>query len=603
MADLRAKIEEQLRSTHVLMYCKTTCPFCAKLNKLFSVHCVDVTCVCVDELDKNEPGLMSKYLDVLNDITGQKTVPNVFINGKHLGGCNDIIAMHSRGDLVRTLVSSQMERDNVGSAHSYDYDIIVIGGGSGGLSCAKAAGALGAKVACMDFVKPSPIGTKWGLGGTCVNVGCIPKKLMHQAALLGHALEDSRHYGWDVPEGVGHKWEKMVESIQAHIASLNWGYRTALRKKSVKYLNALTEFVDPHTIKHVNSRGVEGKISGARIVIATGGRPRYPDIPGAEEYGISSDDVFSMTTPPGKTLVVGASYVALECAGFLAGLGFDVTCMVRSILLRGFDQQMAELIKTYMADHKVKFLMKHVPTKVELVSEGPPREVRVTYRPTKGGEETSEVFNTVLFGVGRDPDVGGLGLEKAGVKTDAKGYIPVVYEQTNVPHIYATGDVVRGMHELTPLAIQAGRLLAARLFGSGSAHTNYVNTPTTVFTPLEFGAIGLAEEDAIMIYGSDNIEVYHSNFWPLEYTVAHREENVCYCKLICNKLDKERVIGLHVLGPNAGEITQGYAVAMKLAATKEDFDLTVGIHPTCSETFTTLSITKSSGVDVASQGC
>ena len=150
-----------------------------------------------------EPGLMSKYLDVLNDITGQKTVPNVFINGKHLGGCNDIIAMHSRGDLVRTLVSSQMERDNVGSAHSYDYDIIVIGGGSGGLSCAKvndysfmhvglkmgtikqAAGALGAKVACMDFVKPSPIGTKWGLGGTCVNVGCIPKKLMHQAALLG----------------------------------------------------------------------------------------------------------------------------------------------------------------------------------------------------------------------------------------------------------------------------------------------------------------------------------------------------------------------------------------------------------------------------------
>jgi thioredoxin reductase (NADPH) len=278
--------------------------------------------------------------------------------------------------------------------------------------------------------------------------------------------------------------------------------------------------------------------------------------------------------------------------------------MVRSILLRGFDQQMADIAGEYMANHKLKFLKKYVPTKIELIEEGPPRQLRVTYRGTdEGAEEVSEVFNTVLFGVGRDPDMRSLGLEKAGVKTDAKGYIPVVYEQTNVPHIYAIGDVVRGKHELTPLAIQAGRLLADRLFGGGVKNTNYVNCPTTVFTPLEFGTIGLAEEDARMIYGDENIEVYHSNFWPLEYTVSHREENACYCKLICNKMDNERVLGLHVLGPNAGEVTQGYAVAIKMGATKEDFDLTVGIHPTCSEIFMTLSITKSSGVDVASQGC
>lgn len=387
----------------------------------------------------------------------------------------------------------------------------------------------------------------------------------------------------------------MVEAIQDHIGSLNWGYRVALRSKKVEYLNSYGVFLDPHTIECTDRQKKKRVITAQTIVIATGGRPKYPSIPGAE-LCISSDDLFSKTTPPGKTLVVGASYVALECAGFLRGLGYDVTVMVRSILLRGYDQQMAEAIGAYMKDHHhISFIRPANPQKVEKQQNG---RLKVTW------EEGSDEYDTVLVAVGRDPETKKIGLDKSGVITDPQtGKIDTINEQTNIPHIYAIGDITSGHSELTPVAIQAGRLLARRLYGGSTALMDYRDVPTTVFTPLEYGCVGYSEEDAIQKFGSDQIEVYHTFYQPLEWTIAHKPENACYMKLICNKADNERVIGFHVLGVNAGEITQGFAVAIKAGATKSHFDDTVGIHPTSAEEFTTLEITKRSGLSSTKAGC
>ncbi|NXW81023.1 TRXR1 reductase, partial [Hirundo rustica] len=468
---------------------------------------------------------------------------------------------------------------------SYDYDLIVIGGGSGGLAAAKEAAKYEKKVMVLDFVKPTPQGSSWGLGGTCVNVGCIPKKLMHQAALLGQALQDSRKFGWQFTEEVEHNWMTMTESVQNYIGSLNWGYRVALRDKKVTYENAYGEFVGPHTIKATNKKGIEKLYTAERFIIATGERPRYLGIPGDKEYCISSDDLFSLPYCPGKTLVVGASYVALECAGFLAGLGLDVTVMVRSILLRGFDQDMANRIGEYMKEHGVNFIREFVPVKIERVEEGTPGVLKVTAKSTAGDQMIEGEYNTVLLAIGRDPCTRKIGLDKVGVNINEKtGKIPVNdVEQTNVPYIYAIGDILQDKLELTPVAIQAGRLLVQRLYAGATTKCDYVNVPTTVFTPLEYGACGYAEETAMEKFGEENIEVYHSHFWPLEWTVPSRDNNKCYAKIICNIQDNERVIGFHVLGPNAGEVTQGFAAAIKCGLTKEQLDNTVGIHPVCAE--------------------
>nr|XP_036862063.1 thioredoxin reductase 1, cytoplasmic [Manis javanica] len=444
-------------------------------------------------------------------------------------------------------------------SESYDYDLIIIGGGSGGLAAAKEAAKYNKKVLVLDFVTPTPLGTRWGLGGTCVNVGCIPKKLMHQAALLGQALQDSRTYGWNIGETVKHDWEKMTEAVQNHIGSLNWGYRVALREKKVTYENAYGEFVGPHRIKTTNNKGKEKIYSAERFLIATGERPRYLGIPGDREYCISSDDLFSLPYCPGKTLVVGASYVALECAGFLAGIGLDVTVMVRSILLRGFDQDMANKIGEHMEEHGVKFIKEFVPIK-------------------SGHCISHNSYRT--------------------------GKIPVTdEEQTNVPYIYAIGDILEGKLELTPVAIQAGRLLAQRLYAGSTVKCDYENVPTTVFTPLEYGSCGLSEEKAVEKFGEENIEIYHSYFWPLEWAIPSRDNNKCYAKIVCNIKDNERVVGFHVLGPNAGEVTQGFAAAVKCGLTKQQLDSTIGIHPVCAEVFTTLSVTKRSGGDILQAGC
>merc|ERR1712117_335931 len=357
------------------------------------------------------------------------------------------------------------------------------------------------------------------------------------------------------------------------------------------------------TLRTVNKKGKEKTVTAQQFILASGGRPKYPDIPGAE-FGISSDDLFSLSYNPGKTLLVGASYIALECAGFLHGVGCNATVMVRSILLRGFDQQMAGKIGEYMEEHGINFIRECVPTKIEKIEDGTPGKLKVTAKYNDGTEFVDE-FNTVIFAIGRDACTGNMGLDKVGVSLNPKNgkVIHDEAERTNVGNIFAIGDVLDNKPELTPVAIQAGKLLARRLCGVSTMLTDYVNVCTTVFTPLEYGCCGLSEEDAIAQFGEDNIEVYHQNFQPLEWTVAHRPENACYLKLICLKSQNEKVVGFHYLGPNAGEVTQGFGIAIKMNATKADFDNLIGIHPTTAEVFTTMEITKSSGVDASASGC
>jgi len=593
--DMKTEVQKLIESQPVVLFSKTTCPFCTKAKDLLKSLNVKFETVELDKIDKG-----SQYQDALLEISGQKTVPNTFIYGHHLGGWTDMANAHSGGHLIDAIT-------NKTGVKTYDFDLAVIGGGSGGLAAAKEAAILGMKVTLFDFVQPSPPGTTWGIGGTCVNVGCIPKKLMHRAAVIGEDIKESKEFGWNIAEKeITHDWSKMVNSVQDHIGSINWGYRVQLRDKKIAYTNAYASIVDAHTIKAVKKNGQESTVSVDKIIIATGGRPKYLDIPGAKEFCITSDDLFSLPYNPGKTLCVGASYVSLECAGFLAGFGIDTTVMVRSILLRGFDQQCADMIGSYMEKHNVKFVRGAVPVKIECIEQGKPGRYMVTSKMGDGKEVTEE-YNTILLATGRDPCTKGIGLENVGVKLHEKSGFVIVDEgeRTNVSNVYAIGDIGEGRPELTPVAIEAGKLLSQRLFKAGGnvANVDYTNIATTVFTPLEYGCIGFSEEAAIEKFGDKNIEVYHSHFMPLEWTVPHREENTCYAKLVCNTSDNERVVGLHVLGPNAGEITQGYAVAMKLGAKKADFDSTIGIHPTCSEIFTSMHVTKRSGNTADVTGC
>ncbi len=475
-------------------------------------------------------------------------------------------------------------------------------------AAAKQAAKLGAKVACLDFVKPSPQGSTWGLGGTCVNVGCIPKKLMHQAGVLGESFSDAKEFGWNVSTE-GHDWNKMVTGIQDYIGSLNFGYRTALRDNGVTYLNAYGSFIDPHTLAATKKNGKIETITANRFLIAVGGRPSYLDVPGAEECCITSDDVFSLPEAPGKTLCVGASYISLETAGFLTALGYDTTVAIRSIPLRGFDTEIADKIVGYMERHGTKFMRDSQPCSFE---KSPGGKIAVKVKNTVFGNEFETEFDTVILAVGRHAATDGLNLGAAGVKVNPNnGKIPCVDEVTNVPHIFAVGDVLDTRQELTPVAIKAGINLVNRIFSGVVIKMNYDLVPTTVFTPIEYGCVGMSEELAVETFGDENVEIYQSYFKPLEWAVnheehdgvSHREDNACYAKLITNLADDERVVGFHYVGPNAGEVTQGYAVAMKMGAKKSDFDITVGIHPTISEEFTTLSITKRSGVDATKRGC
>lgn len=483
-------------------------------------------------------------------------------------------------------------------AESYDYDFFVIGGGSGGLAAAKTAGEMKIKTGVADFVKPSPAGTTWGLGGTCVNVGCIPKKLMHISALYREMQTDARRLGWETKSC--HSWNDMVTNVNNYIKSLQWSAKTDLRSNNVKYYNKYATFVDAHTIKLDDMKGNVEQVTAKNILIACGGRPSYGDYPGSKECCISSDDIFWQKKPPGKTLVVGASYIALECAGFLAAFGFDVTVMVRSILLRGFDQDMANMIGDYMENHGVKFAKQMVPSSFEKMADG---RVKVFVNNAEYG-----IYDTVMMAVGRNGCANQLEVKNAGLEyLEKNGKLKVnEADQTAVPHIFAVGDVIDGQPELTPVAIQAGRRLVKRLFANSKQLMDYTDVATAVFTPIEFGTVGLSEEDAKKKLGKEKVIVYHAVGMALDWNLAEegdeRSKDQGYIKVVCDKTAGEKVLGVHILGPHAGEMIQGLAVAIKVGFTKEHLDDCVGIHPTFAETYTTLTEVKEEGAPPPKKG-
>jgi len=591
----RAFVEGLIREHKVVLFSKTWCPFCAKTKDLFKSKFIQPYKV---ELDKHPQGEILQ--GILKEISGQSSVPNVWINGNHIGGNDACHALDAEGKLL------PLVNPKVNEPHDFDYDLVVIGGGSGGLAASKEAAALGKKVAVLDFVKPSPMGTSWGLGGTCVNVGCIPKKLMHHAALLGESIKDAHKYGWEVKrENVNHNWETMVSNVQDYIGGLNWNYKVELRDKSVKYLNSYGVIKDAHTIECTNKRGKVETLTTQNILVATGERPRIIDIPGIE-HTISSDDLFSLPQSPGKTLVVGASYVALECAGFLAGIGLDTTVMVRSIFLRGFDQQCANIVGNYLEKEVgCKMIRPGTPTAITKLENGKLKVDMVVTNEDGTKTEKSEEYDTVMMAIGRDPCTKGIGLENVNVELAKSGKVIVNdREETNVEHVYAIGDILSERLELTPVAIQAGRLLSRRLFGGSEETMDYDKVATTVFTPLEYSCCGYSEEKATEVFGADNIEIYHRKFWPLEWTLAGHDPNLCYMKAIVMRHEQdEPIIGLHYVGPQAGEVMQGFSAAMKSGLTKKTLDSTVGIHPVNAEWFTGLDVTKRSGVELQNSGC
>ena len=445
-----------------------------------------------------------------------------------------------------------------------EYDIIAIGGGSGGIATMNRAGEHGAKAAVIEEKK---------LGGTCVNVGCVPKKIMWYGAQIA---ESFHHYGPDygfTSSDVQFDFAKLRQNREAYINRARSSYDGSFKRNGVDLIEGRAHFVDSHTVS-VNGELIRAK----HIVIATGARPSIPTIPGAE-LGGSSDDVFAWEQLPDSVAILGAGYIAVELAGVLHALGVKTDLFVRRDRpLRGFDSYIVEGLVNEMEKTGLPLHTHKVPVKLEETDQG------ITIHFEDGSSHTA---SQVIWATGRRPNVDGLELEKAGVTLNQRGFIQVdEYQNTVVDGIYALGDVT-GEKELTPVAIKAGRTLSERLFnGKTSAKMDYTTIPTVVFSHPAIGTVGLTEDQAIKEYGQDNIKVYKSSFASMYSAVtSHRQES--RFKLITAGAD-EKVVGLHGLGYGVDEMIQGFAVAIKMGATKADFDATVAIHPTASEEFVTM---------------
>ncbi len=443
------------------------------------------------------------------------------------------------------------------------FDVLVIGGGSGGIAHARRAAEYGARAAVVESGK---------LGGTCVNVGCVPKKVMWYAAAQAHQFEHAEDYGFDI-EVRGHDWAAIKENRDAYIARLNAIYERNLDTSGVSHICGYANFVDAHTVA-VGDELFEAD----KIVIATGGRPGIPDIPGAE-LGITSDDFFELEERPQRVLVAGSGYIAVELAGIFNTLGSDVHLVVRKDgILRSFDAMLGESLMECMEKQGIEIETRFIPAAVEKTGDG------LIVRAEDG--RTSDPVDSVLWAIGRKPNSAGLALEKAGVETDARGFIPTdKRQQTNVGHIFALGDVT-GRAALTPVAIAAGRRLADRLYGGMEGrYLDYDLIPTVIFGHPTIGTIGLSEAEAREEFG-DTVKVYQSGFIPMYYALGSKKQR-SIMKLVTVGED-ERIVGCHIFGDGADEMLQGFAVAIRMGAKKADFDDTVAIHPSNAEELVTM---------------
>ncbi|MFT5224380.1 MAG: glutathione reductase (NADPH) [Polaribacter sp.] len=447
--------------------------------------------------------------------------------------------------------------------HNYNYDVIAIGAGSGGLSVVERAVSYGQKCAVVERGK---------MGGTCVNVGCVPKKIMWFGANMAHSIEDAKSYGFDVSNN-GFDWGKLVKKREAYIDGINHWYHGYLKDLGIDELTGNARFLDSHTIE------VDGKqYTADHIVISTGTAPTLPNIPGAE-YVITSDGFFALDALPKQVAIVGSGYIAVELAGVLNSLGTDVTMYLRkSHVLGEFDS----LLKTTLFDALQKSgVTLKTNTQVTSITQN---NALLDINDDQGDIQSG--LDQIIYAVGRSPDHAGLDIEKSGVKIDHRGYIPCdLFQNTNQAHIFALGDIT-GRAPLTPVAIAAGRRLADRLYnGQTGRHVDYQNIATVVFSHPPIGTVGLTEEEAKTKHG-DEVKIYQTEFTAMYNSISDHAVPTAM-KLVCLG-ENEVVIGCHVIGPGVDEMLQGFAVAIRMGATKKDFDDTIAIHPTSSEELVTM---------------
>jgi len=456
---------------------------------------------------------------------------------------------------------------------AYDFDLFVIGGGSAGVRCARIAASHGARVGVAEE-------RFWG--GTCVNVGCVPKKIMVNAAEYGMWAEDAAAFGWEVRKGP-HDWSKLVAARDTEVARLAATYRALLENVGAAVFECRASFADPHTLQVGESR-----VTAERIVIATGGRATRPDIPGAE-LGLLSDDVFTMRERPRRVAVFGAGYIAVEFAGIFHGLGSELDLVFRADLpLRSFDHDLRVALKEAMEAQGYRLHPGQEPAAIER------RRGHLVLRTRKGAEVETDC---VLLATGRDPNTAHLGLERVGIETTANGAVVVDDDHaTSLPHVFAIGDVTDKLN-LTPMATAVGHALADTLFGGNPRRASYRNVPTAVFSSPPIATVGMTEADAA---AQGPVDIYLARFTPMRHTISKRQRRTLVKLVVCRR--SRKVLGAHMIGEDAPEIMQGIGIAVVMGATKEDFDRTIGIHPTAAEEFVTLrSRVRQSGLQAAAE--